>query len=109
MSYICFIQAAEYRAAALFLPAPLWTLAEVGRVRADEGLHTPLFCEKKASIFKRRLLRIISGCAVDPAAAVLALLVLARLIRLRSDVRAGSNTTLQMRLSSPYPNSRQKV
>lgn len=73
MTLACFIQAVEYEAASLLLPVRLRALAEVGHLRAYVEVIAPLTYVMRANIFKRGLLCIISDCAIDQMAAILAL------------------------------------
>lgn len=72
MFIVCFIRAAEFSAASLFLQTRLRALAEDGRPCASEEAPAPIPCEMRASIIKPRLLLIIRNCAVDIVAAILA-------------------------------------
>lgn len=65
MFSFCFIQAADYAAINLFLPACLQRLAEDGRTRANEEVLVPLLFEMTANILERDILRTINDCALD--------------------------------------------
>lgn len=71
LSTVHFIQAAEYCAADLFLPACLRALAEVGRLCANEDVLVPGPNEMRVEVRRRGLLRAISDCMVDPVSAIL--------------------------------------
>lgn len=60
-------------AANLFRPARFHALTKDSRLRANEGMLAPLLYEMRASILKRELSCIVSGCAVDLMSAMLAL------------------------------------
>lgn len=70
--FVYFIQAAEYGVANFRMAAHLWTLAEVGRLRANEEVPVPFPIKMRADVLKRGLSRRYSNCAVDLVAVVLA-------------------------------------
>lgn len=72
MPFVCFIQAAKYDVADLFMPARLRALADNGHLRANEGALVLLPSELRVDVLKRRLLRLVISCSVDPVSAVLA-------------------------------------
>lgn len=64
----------EYAVANLFMAVCLSTLAESGRLRANEKLMVPVLSEMREKALKCRLLRPTRDCAIDPVSAVLAFL-----------------------------------
>lgn len=73
ISFVCFIQFAEYGAASLLLPAHHRALTKDDCLCANEWALAPLSYEMRANILERKLLPMTSNCAVDSVAAILAL------------------------------------
>lgn len=72
MSFVCFIQAAEYGIANLFLSSHLRVSIGDVWLPANKGVFVSLPCEMRAYIFKRGLLRMSRSCTMDLLAAILA-------------------------------------
>lgn len=71
MSLVCFIQAAEYGATKLFMPAFLRAMTGDVCLSANEVVLLPLPCRMRAYNLKCGHLRATRCCAVDPAAVLL--------------------------------------
>lgn len=72
MSFVYFVQAAEWVAVYLILQAGIRALTEDGHLLADKAVPVPLPCKMSANILKYGHLRITSDYAVDRVAAILA-------------------------------------
>lgn len=72
VSFVCFIQPAGYGVADLFMPVPLQAITEGSRLRANDQVPLSPWSQMRANVLARGLSRLISDCAVDPVAAILA-------------------------------------
>lgn len=71
MYFVCFIQAATYGVADLFIPAYFRALMEDGRLCAKEEVLVPLPSKMRTDILQRGHSQLIRDCAVDSLSLIL--------------------------------------